>query len=77
MATKTNNEFFSGSNTAAASLNKLANHIFVNVTGTLAIGFDGTNYMTLTAGNHEFYYVNVKKVYFSGTGTWTGWGVAS
>jgi hypothetical protein len=77
MATKTNNEYFSGTNAGSKVLEHLANHVIVSVTGTMSIGFDGTNYMPLTAGNHEFYYVNVKTVYFSGTGTWSGFGVGN
>lgn len=73
--TKTNNAFFSITNTGNKVFVYEANNIIFSITGTMSIGFDGVNFMPLTVGNHELYHVSAKTIYFSGTGTAIGFGL--
>ena len=73
---KTNNEFFTGIGPGNKIFRYRTPHLIVNIVGTVNIGVDGINFMPLVAGNHTLSFVNAKTVYFSGTGTWTGWGLS-
>jgi hypothetical protein len=73
--TKTHNEYFSGTGVGNKVFTYAVHHLMVHITGTVSIGFDGTNFMTLTPGNHELYNIGAKTIYFGGSGTWVGWGV--
>lgn len=74
--TKTNNLYFSGTNTGNSVLDHAVYHIIIHVsTANLSIGFDNTNFMPLTAGNHVFNNIHAKTIYMSGTGVWSGWGL--
>lgn len=74
--TRTNNEFFSGTNAGLKTFSYALRHLYVHISGTVGISFDNVNFMTLTAGNHYLHDMCAKQVFFNGSGTWTGWGIA-
>lgn len=76
--TNTNMQFFSSSNTETHIFKRSISSLVITLSGTNNMSFDGTNFMPMTAGTFNLTYLGlVGKLHFTGTGTRTGFGIAT
>lgn len=74
--TGTGHMHFSGSGADTIKFGRGVVHLYLNVSSSTTISFDGgNNFMSLSDGNHNLLFVNVKRVDF-GAGTWEGVGIS-
>lgn len=70
-------QHFSGSAVNDIIFARPIHHLILTTSGTVGLSLDGgDNFMTITAGTHQFLYLHAKRIYFNGSGTWSGIGIS-
>lgn len=70
-------QHFSGTAVGDVAFPRAVSQLILTTTGTVNISFDGgNNFMAITAGTYNFNYIWVKALFFTGSGTWQGCGIA-
>ena len=73
----TNFQHFSGSSTDAVEFSRSINSVIIDITGNVVWSLDGgTNFMPLCEGTHQFERLNHTKIFFDGTGSYSGVGMS-
>jgi hypothetical protein len=75
--TNTNIQHFSSTGAVTHLFRRPVGNIIITFTGTNNMSFDGTNFISMTAGTYQFDHLGfVKHLYFTGGGTRAGVGIA-
>jgi hypothetical protein len=70
-------QHFSSTGTYTVIFSRPITNMVITFTGTNNMSFDGTNFMSMTAGTYQFTHLGlVKYLYFTGGGTRAGCGIA-
>ncbi len=70
-------QYFVSTGTQDHVFSRSISGMLVTFSGTNNMSFDGTNFMPMTAGTYQFTNLGfIKNVYFTGSGTRTGYGFA-
>lgn len=72
----TSHQFFSSTGTNTVIFGRSITNLIITVTGAVQMSLDGTNFMTVAAGTHQFLNISKKKILFTGAGTYEGFGIA-
>lgn len=76
--TNQNTQYFSTTGTYDVLFTRSISVLLITLSGTNNMSLDGTNFMPLTAGTYQFTNLGfVNRLYFTGTGTRTGFGIAT
>lgn len=73
-----NLQHFSSTNSETHIFSRPISNVIITFSGTNNMSLDGYNYIPMTAGTFQFDHMGfIKYLYFTGTGTRSGFGIAT
>lgn len=69
-------QFFSGSASDTVNFQRPVHGLLLTTASTVGLSLDGgSNFMSITAGTYQFTGMNLLRIDFNGSGTWSGYGL--
>jgi len=68
-------QFFSGTGANTIIFGRSINRLLITTSGSVSMSYDGVDFLPITAGTYEFN-LRAAKLYFSGGGTYSAFGLA-